>query len=306
MACLFYMGKSTPPTLIVSVNEVGAKHFRYWLTSEKQNFFFCFKITNQFSIFVLNILVMSKIAKNIRVLRGLRKISQEQLAIELDIPRSRIGSYEEGRAEPSCDFLIQLSDFFHVSVDALVRADLSKTDPEALMKIGKNRLLFPVLVDKDNNDLLEMVPLKASAGYLNGYADPQFIEDLPTMQLPFKLVGKHRAFAIKGDSMPPLKNGSIVVGSYVESINAIKDGQTYIILTKDDGVVYKRVYRDKKKSGIFELHSDNKTYMPYPLKPENILEVWSFVCCINMGEFEQQEIEVEQMIKFLQAYKGSK
>lgn len=249
---------------------------------------------------------MSKIAKNIRVLRGLKKMSQEQLAIELDIPRSRIGSYEEGRAEPSCDFLIQLSDFFHVSVDALVRADLAKTDPEALMKIGKNRLLFPVLVDKDNNDIVEMVPLKASAGYLNGFADPQFIEELPTMQLPFKLVGKHRAFAIKGDSMPPLKNGSIVVGSYVESLNAIKDGQTYIILTKDEGVVYKRVFRDKKKSGAFELHSDNKAYAPYMIKPETILEVWSFECCINIGEFEQQEIEVEQMIKFLQAYKGNK
>ena len=246
---------------------------------------------------------MSKIAKNIRVLRGLKKISQEQLAIELDIPRSRIGSYEEGRAEPSCDFLIRLSDFFHVSVDALVRADLSKTDPEALMKIGKNRLLFPILVDKDNNDILEMVPLKASAGYLNGYADPEFIEELPTMQLPFKLTGKNRAFAIKGDSMPPLKNGSIVVGSYVESLNAIKDGQTYIILTKDEGVVYKRV---KKKAGAFELHSDNKAYSPYTIKPETILEVWSFECCINIGEFEQQEIEVEQMIKFLQAYKGNK
>ena len=252
---------------------------------------------------MLNNLVMSKIAKNIRVLRGIRKLSQEQLAIELDIPRSRIGSYEEGRAEPPCALLVQLSDFFHVSIDALVRADLSKTDPDALMKIGKNRILFPVLVDKENNDVVEVVPIRAIAGYLNGYADPEFIEDLPVMTLPFKVTGKHRAFALKGDSMPPLKDGSMVVGSYLESLNQVKDGQTYIVLTKEDGVVYKRIYKDKKKANTFEFHSDNKSYSPYPVKAESILEIWSFVCSLNLGEFKQQELEVDKMIEFLQQYK---
>jgi transcriptional regulator with XRE-family HTH domain len=252
---------------------------------------------------VLNNLAMSKIAKNIRVLRGLRKLSQDQLATQLDIPRSRIGSYEEGRAEPPCTLLIQLSDFFHVSIDALVRADLSKTDPDALMKIGKNRILFPVLVDKDNNDVVEVVPFKAIAGYLNGYADPQFVEELPVMNLPFKTIGKHRAFTIKGDSMPPYKDGSIVIGKYVESLSEIKDGQTYIVLTKDDGVVYKRIFHDKKKSTIFEFHSDNKSYSPYTVKAESILEIWSFVCSLHMGEFKQQELDVDKMIQFLEAYK---
>lgn len=252
---------------------------------------------------MLNKLAMSKIAKNIRVLRGIKKLSQEQLAIQLDIPRSRIGSYEEGRAEPPYALLIQISDYFHVAIDALVRADLSKTDPEALMKIGKNRVLFPVLVDKDNNDMVEVVPIRAIAGYLNGYADPQFIEDLPVMNLPFKIVGKHRAFTIKGDSMPPLKDGSIVVGNYLESLAEIKDGQTYIILTKDDGVVYKRIFRNKKKTNEFEFHSDNKNYTPYIVKADAILEIWSYVCCLNMGEFKPQELNVDQMIQFLQGYK---
>ena len=251
---------------------------------------------------MLNNLVMSKIAKNIRILRGIRGLSQEQLAIQLDIPRSRIGSYEEGRAEPPCALLVQLSDFFHVAIDALVRADLSKTDPDALMKIGKNRILFPVLVDKENNDVVEVVPVRAIAGYLTGYADPEFVEDLPVMNLPFKITGKHRAFAIKGDSMPPLKDGSFVVGSYLESLNQIKDGQTYIVLTKEDGIVYKRIY--KKKTNLYEFHSDNKSYTPYTIKAESILEIWSFVCSLNMGEIKQQELDVDKMIQFLQEYKS--
>jgi transcriptional regulator with XRE-family HTH domain len=245
-----------------------------------------------------------KIAGNIRVLREQKKLSQEQLAENLGITRARLGAYEESRNQPPIEILISLSDYFQISIDALIRADLSKTSPGTLLKIGKNRTLLPIQVDKENNDLLEYVPVKAIAGYLNGYADPEFIEELPIMNLPFKIVGKHRAFPIKGDSMPPLKDGTIVVGSYVESLDEIKDGQTYIILTKDDGLVYKRLYHEKKKSNnVFEFHSDNPAYAPYTVQSENILEVWSFVCSLNIGEFKQQELNIDNVIRFLQSYR---
>jgi len=245
-----------------------------------------------------------KIAKNIRVLREQKKLSQELLADKLGITRGRLGAYEENRNQPPIEILISMSEFFHISIDAMVKADLSKTDTNALMEIGQNRTLFPIMVDKENNDLVEVISVKAMAGYLNGYADPEFIEKLPVMNLPFKIVGKHRAFPIKGDSMPPLKDGSIVVGRYVESLADIKDGETYIILTKDDGVVYKRLFREKKKQGnIFEFHSDNDYYAPYTVLSENILEVWSFVCSLNIGEFKQQDLNIDNVIRFLQSYR---
>ncbi|MCE3259526.1 MAG: family transcriptional regulator [Bacteroidetes bacterium] len=151
---------------------------------------------------------MSKIAHNIRFLRQLKGLSQEQLADELKVTRSRIGGYEEARNEPPIDLLIRLSEFFHIAIDALVRGDLRKTNLDGLMKIGKNRILFPILLDNEGNDMVELIPMKASAGYLKGYADPEYIEKLPQMKLPFLPTGKHRAFPIKGDSMPPIKEGS--------------------------------------------------------------------------------------------------
>lgn len=245
---------------------------------------------------------MSKIATNIRVLRNLKKLSQEQLADELKINRSRLGAYEENRNEPPIEILVSISKYFNISIDALILGDLSKTDPDTLMNVGKNRILFPVVVDKENNDMIEVVPVKAMAGYLNGYADPQFVEQLPIMNLPFKIVGKHRAFTIKGDSMPPLKDGSIVIGKYVESLSEIKDGQTYIVLTIDEGVVYKRLFWEKKKATeSFEFHSDNKTYSPYKVNSKRILEIWSFVCCLNIGEFKPQDLNIDSMIRFLQS-----
>ena len=213
---------------------------------------------------------MSKISSNIRFLRQLKGLSQEQLADDLKVTRSRIGGYEEARNEPPIDLLIRLSEYFHIAIDALVRGDVKKTNLDGLMKIGKNRILFPILIDSDGNDMVELIPLKASAGYTRGYADPDYIEKLPQMKLPFLPSGKHRAFPIKGDSMPPIREGSFVIAKYLEKFDEIKFGQTYIIVTKDDGLSYKRIMSFNKKEGAYELHSDNKLYQPFKVKASEI------------------------------------
>ncbi len=244
---------------------------------------------------------MSKISFNIRHLRELKKLSQEGLADELQITRARLGAYEEARNEPPIEILIKLSDYFNISIDALVKTDLRKTDLNALIKIGDNRLLFPIIIDRENRDRIEVITAKASAGYLNGYSDPEFIEKLPFMELPFVVTGKHRTFPIKGDSMPPLANGDYVVGKYVESISDVIDGKTYILLTRNDGIVYKRIYN--KPKGFLELHSDNKIYHPYIIDSKEILELWEFVCSLKISDKKEEEINVESMMKLLLSMK---
>jgi transcriptional regulator with XRE-family HTH domain len=234
---------------------------------------------------------MKKICKNIAHLRHLRGLSQEALAEELSITRSRLSSWEEHRAAPPIDMLIELSDYFHISVDSLVKIDLTKVnDLRDLLKIGGNRILFPVMVDQDQNDLIELVPLKASAGYLDGYADAEYIEQLPRISLPYATHGKYRGFPIKGDSMPPLTEGAYVIGTYVEKLDDIKDGSTYIVLTQNDGLVYKRLYNTLDHTGTIQFHSDNKAYLPYEVRAEDIFEVWSFVCSINPTDVQVSDL----------------
>lgn len=241
---------------------------------------------------------MSKISNNIRHLRSLKGWSQQQLAEKLNITRARIGSYEEERADPPVDVLIRLSTMFHVAIDALLKCDLSKVDSHALMKVGQNRILFPIMVDANNNDLVEVVTARASAGYLNGYSDPEYFESLPNMNLPFRITGKHRAFPIKGDSMPPLQDGSYVVGKFVESIKDINNGSTYVLVTKEEGIVYKRIH---KKGNFLELHSDNKNYEPYSVHVADVLEVWQFVCTLNISDKKEEELNLESIMNMLKS-----
>ncbi|MDP3558306.1 MAG: XRE family transcriptional regulator [Bacteroidota bacterium] len=246
---------------------------------------------------------MSKISSNIRFLRQLKGLSQEQLADDLKVTRSRIGGYEEARNEPPIDLLIRISEYFHIAIDALVRGDLKKTNLDGLMKIGKNRILFPILIDSDGNDMVELIPLKASAGYTRGYADPDYIEKLPQMKLPFLPSGKHRAFPIKGDSMPPIREGSFVIAKYLEKFDEIKFGQTYIIVTKDDGLSYKRIMSFHKKEGAYELHSDNKLYQPFKVKASEILEIWEYTCCLNMNQYQNDELNLDSIMNMLKGLK---
>jgi len=244
---------------------------------------------------------MKPIQINIKHLRLHKKFSQEHFADELKWTRSMVGSYEEGRSEPPIDRLIDLSNYFNIPIDILVKNDLRLAKDTSFIEIGSKRVLFPITVNEYNEDLIEVIPAQASAGYLAGYADPEYIEQLQKIKLPFLPTGTHRAFPIKGDSMLPVKDGSFIVAKFVEDVINIKAGRTYIVLTKDDGLVYKRLY--EKDKDTFILSSDNRSYNPYEVKKEHILELWEFTCCINTQEYKAEELKLSSIINMFNELK---
>jgi len=246
---------------------------------------------------------MKSIQVNIKHLRTLKKLSQERFADELDWSRSMVGSYEEGRSEPPIDRLIDLSNYFNIPIDILVKNDLRLAKDTSFIEVGNRRVLFPVTVNENNEDLIEIIPAKASAGYLSGYDDPEYIEQLQKIKLPFLPTGTHRAFPIKGDSMLPVKDGSFVVAKFVDDIEDIKDGRTYVVLTREDGLVYKRVYNHIEEEDNLILHSDNKTYMPYKVNIRDVLELWEFTCCINTQEYDEKELKLSSIASMFQNLK---
>ena len=239
---------------------------------------------------------MKVVAKNIRHLRRLKKLTQEVLAEDLSVTRSRISSYEENRSAPTIDMLIKLSDYFKVPIDILLRNDLTKAKDSSFIEIGNQRVLFPITVDDDNNNLIEVVPVKASAGYLAGYDDPEYIEQLEKIKLPFLPTGKHRAFPIKGDSMSPMKEGSFVIGRFIEDRTEIISGKTYVLITLNDGMVYKRIVNQIKDNNTLLLISDNKNYKAFEVSIDEVLELWEFTCSINTQEYTKEELKLSSII----------
>lgn len=243
---------------------------------------------------------MSLFSDNIRLLRNQTNISQQKLADDLIITRVRFAKYEEGKSEPPFEILKRISKYFHVSIDILLNVDLQKIPLDSLLKMENNRILLPITIDKFGKDYIEILPYKAKAGYLSGYSDPEFIEKLQQMQLPFLTKGKYRAFPIEGDSMPPHNDKSFIVGKFIEKLVDIKEGKTYIVLSKNDGIVYKRIYKKPKKEAVFIFHSDNIVYKPYEVKANEILEVWEHVCSFCTQEFKPDDLDVMNIKDMLQ------
>jgi transcriptional regulator with XRE-family HTH domain len=242
---------------------------------------------------------MKYLSNNIKHIRSLKGLTQEEFAEDLKVSRSRISSYEENRAVPPIDFLVELSEYFNIPLDILIKNDLSAATEASFIEIGNKRVLFPITVDGANEDLIEIIPAEASAGYLRGYSDPEYIEHLNKIKLPFLPTGTHRAFPIKGDSMLPVKSGSYIVARFIEDVRDVKDGKTYIVLSSSEGMVYKRVYNKIEEHRMLLLASDNKKYDPYYIPIDEVLELWEFTCSINTQEYDEHELKISSIATML-------
>ena len=241
-----------------------------------------------------------RLAKNIKYLRNNKGLTQDALADELGITRSRVTSYEYGWAEPNLEALMLYSDFFKLPIDALIKTDLTLSKDLTFMNIGGERILFPVIINEENKDMIEIVPQKASAGYLQGYMDTEYFANLPIMNLGFLPTGKYRAFPIEGDSMHPwVKSGDYVIGEFMENVNQTKEGNCYIILTQKDGLVYKRLFTEKLEDGYLTLSSDNKLYQPYDIHLSEVLEIWKFTLNLSIGQYSEEELNPLNIMNML-------
>lgn len=240
---------------------------------------------------------MSIFSDNLRYLRVKSGMTQQKIADALLIPRERYAKYE-AFTDPPLDCLQKISRYYHVSIDLLLSFDIRRVPYENLIQLEENRILLPITVDSDGENRIEILSEKAQAGYLTGYSDPEFIEALQHISLPFLRNGKYRAFPVTGDSMPPHKEGSFVVGEYIERFTDVVDGKTYILVTKTNGIVYKRL--DKKGKNSLVAKSDNTIYEPYEVNASEVLEIWRYACSIATKEFEPDDLGILSVKDVLQ------
>ncbi|MEM9544764.1 MAG: helix-turn-helix domain-containing protein [Bacteroidota bacterium] len=224
---------------------------------------------------------MSKLATNLKYLRKKQKISQGDLADEFQIARTTMGDYERGKTEPNLDMLVKISNKFGVSIHELITEDLSFEELEVVRNEGLR--VLAISVDQDNKENIELVSTKAEAGYLDSFGDPEYIRNLPKLSFPNIPQGTFRGFEIQGDSMLPMESGSIVICSYVEKLDYIKNEKTYILVTKDRGLVYKRI-RNKSNEKRLILVSDNEAYLPYQVDYQDIAEVWEYYAHLSFSD----------------------
>lgn len=255
---------------------------------------------------------MNHFSNNIKLLRSRKKRTQNEVALALNLKRTTINALENSISQPTVPQLQAYSKYFGIAIDTLINIDLSRlsemqfTDLQNGFDVfirGTNLRVIATTVDPQNNDNIEFVNEKAQAGYVTSFADPEYIGKLPVFQLPFlSKEKKYRAFTITGDSMLPIPSGSVVIGEFVQDFLDIKSGQACIVVTRDEGIVFKLVENNITEKHSLKLISLNTEYKPYEIAVTEIKEIWKFVCYLNT-EIPEPESDLQKVVQSVNAMK---
>lgn len=251
-------------------------------------------------------------SNNIKLLRNRRNKTQDDLAGLLNMKRSTLSGYENNVAEPGLETLLTFSSYFNIAIDTLLKVDLSALSNSQLYQLehgqdvfvsGNGLRILASTVNADNEENIELVTEKAKAGYTNGFADPEFINELQVFQLPFLSPHKkYRTFQLNGDSMLPIPDKAWVTAEFVQDWNHILNGDAYIILTLNEGIVFKIVENNIKEDGHLDLYSLNPIYEPYKVHVNDIREVWKFVHFIS-SEIPDPLMSTSDLVKSVSSLK---
>jgi transcriptional regulator with XRE-family HTH domain len=250
---------------------------------------------------------------NIKFLRKRRGRTQDDVAVALNLKRSTLSGYENGVAQPGIEILVSFSRYYNMSIDTLLKIDMTKLSESQLGELergydayvkGSNLRVLTTTIGTDNVENIEMVPEKAKAGYATGYADPEYIGELPRFRLPFlSEKKKYRTFQLKGDSMLPIPDGSWVTGEFVQDWRDIVNGKAYVIFTINDGIVFKVIENNLKSDGKLVLYSLNPIYEPYEVHINEVKEIWKFVNYIS-SELPEPILPEKQLRQAVAAMKN--
>lgn len=156
-------------------------------------------------------------------------------------------------------------------------------------------------VDIGGGQYLMVVPLVneyAYAGYLAGFKDPEYIEELPkhTIVVQKQHRGAYRAFEVIGESMenPDLPRESIYDGSIVTGREVQRHlwrsrlhthrWKDFIIVHKE-GILIKRIANHHIIDGLVELESLNPNKALYPNKTIHLDDVDQIYNIVNVTQY---------------------
>lgn len=225
---------------------------------------------------------MSYVGKNIKRIRGVKKLSQADFAALFNLARPSVGAYEEGRSEPKIQTLLDIAQKFGLSVDVLLTKELTVNDLYKLDMVnekfdqvhgGGARVSRIVKTDS-----IGFVRSGKFVEYIVNYHNKDFLNALPPIDLPLTFKGEVRAFEMYGAEMEynqsGIHHGDILLcrKEDMSSEKLLKNGKIYVVVTKDQLIIRRLKDYDAKKMSMM---SDDPNYNDVEVAVnDELLEVW--------------------------------
>ncbi|MGK7395192.1 MAG: helix-turn-helix domain-containing protein [Candidatus Cyclobacteriaceae bacterium M3_2C_046] len=226
---------------------------------------------------------MSFIGKNIRKIRTVKKLSQADFAKLFNLARPSVGAYEEGRAEPKIDTIIQIAHHFGLSIDVLLTKEITINELYHFDLFAKGKKEEESSTStKTKVSKVKGVPLIKSdhwLEYIYQRENRDFMANLPEIFLPSDQKHTWRAFQVQNDEMQQAQAGLKVrdiVLTYlinVDDYHDLKQGEVLLLLVQDQ-ILIRRLIKGGEQ---LELKADNTHYPLINVPRIDIKEMWKVV-----------------------------
>lgn len=176
---------------------------------------------------------MSFFGKNIKKIRGVKRLSQQAFADVFSLKRATLGAYEEGRSEPKIDTIIRVANYFSITIDDILTKEITinellsfdgdfTTNVNQIVKMGFAEVPFV--------NELNMSDFVSDFAITNNY------DSLPKISVPVSKGENILAFAVQDLVMvrneEGLFPGDVVIGKRISS-EELNEDDVLIVLLKD-------------------------------------------------------------------------
>ena len=229
---------------------------------------------------------MSFFGKNIKKIRSIKGLSQQAFAELFDLKRGTLGAYEEGRSEPKIETIINVANYFSITIDDLLTSELTVNK---LLRFKGDLAVDDTLVVGEQFAKVPCITEHNIKSYLDYFDKPQFISDLPHLSLPINNEKTFRAYTVTNLEMTNHDQGlypkDVVVGELVpKSVYKKLNNGTIVLALVNDELVLRRLYISDK-SVILRAEHKNIDDKIFDLKA--VKELWRvrYVFFRRMPEF---------------------
>lgn len=231
-----------------------------------------------------------------------RNIPVSQLVKQMGIARNTF-YYQLKKNHPDQDFIYKFDEATGDSLVHLISTSVEKSGQQLAGFVPNGRFIgdinetefengsrfrplgndwFMMKVDLVTND-------KAQAGLLRGFADPEYQENVQSIEVPVDFVakGNYLAFVVKGDSMFDGTIDSIPENSWVIGRELPQhqwkprlynhEWPTWVFVHRTEGVIIKQIAEQNLEEGWIKYHSLNPMYKDDTIYLKDILKIFNVV-----------------------------
>jgi len=254
---------------------------------------------------------MSFIGKNIKKIRGVKRLSQSAFAEIFGLTRASVGAYEELRAEPKVETILQIAKHFSISVENLLTKELTVNQlyqfdifKEEIVKAGgaTQPVGSPAQIAAPSRAGIPIVLRDLVAQYTEHLGQAQFLDQLPQLEQSQSLLKADRIFQVGDETIPELgilrDDMLLCKSASIKDVGLYQAGSVFLVVAR--GRLFLRMMHTDRADKII-LKAGDPAFKTIELNPEEVDELWKVTGVINQ-RIEQKtllEERVNQMEKQL-------